>query len=41
MLLSRRTALAAGGALSLGATRPARAQAPSIKLGVLSDMSGP
>ncbi|MBR0681253.1 ABC transporter substrate-binding protein [Roseomonas eburnea] len=38
---TRRAAFAAGAALPLAATRPSRAQAPAIKLGVLSDMSGP
>jgi len=42
MEFSRRTALAAATlAASAPATTPARAQTPPIRLGVLTDMSGP
>jgi len=43
LILSRRRALAAGALLPAAAAAPrrARGQAPAIRLGVLSDMSGP
>ena len=42
MTLSRRTLLAASAAAStLPLIRPARAQAPVLKIGVLNDQSGP
>ena len=42
MILSRRTLLAASAAAStLPLIRPARAQAPVLKIGVLNDLSGP
>jgi branched-chain amino acid transport system substrate-binding protein len=41
MKLTRRSALVAGAAAALPAIRPARAQKPLIKIGVLNDQSGP
>jgi hypothetical protein len=40
-MISRRRVLAAGVALPLVVARKARAQAATIKIGVLNDMSGP
>jgi branched-chain amino acid transport system substrate-binding protein len=41
MALTRRSAMAAAAAATLPLIRPARAQAPVIKIGVLNDQSGP
>ncbi len=41
MKLSRRSVLTSAAAASAPLIRPARAQAPTIKIGVLNDQSGP